>query len=139
MGGCVLFSGLDLEEVLGVARSAYGSAVGDVLRGYEDGIGYRLKGDGSPVTLADEAAEVRIRETVMLTYADHGFVGEETGVLRRGSLCCWVVDPIDGTKSYVSGFPDFGVLIGFAVDGEFVAGLAGFPALGRIFTAARGV
>ena len=131
-------SDLDLGEVLRLARRAYDSAVDAVLRGFAAGLPYELKPDGSPVTAMDVATERCIRE-VLLSGSDFGFIGEETGVSGAGALCRWVVDPIDGTKSYIGGVPDFGVLIGFAMGEEFVAGLAGFPALERVYTAARGL
>ena len=93
------------------------------------------KDDGSPVTNADQAAEAQIRAIIEAQFPDHGFLGEESGTARETSPYCWIIDPIDGTKSFISGLPSFATLIGFAHKGVPQVGLAGFPALQRCFTA----
>ncbi len=65
-----------------------------------------------PVTEADRAAEVAMRRLIRETFAHHGIIGEEFGNDREDAEYVWVLDPIDGTKSFISGFPTWGTLIG---------------------------
>jgi histidinol phosphatase-like enzyme (inositol monophosphatase family) len=87
------------------------------------------KSDDSPVTIADKKAEERIRELIMKNYPGHGILGEEFGLHQEGADYCWVLDPIDGTQSFISGVPLFGTLIALTHKEEPVLGLVNFPAL----------
>ena len=69
------------------------------------------KADNSPVTVADRLAETVIREMINDKYPSHDILGEEYGFQNTGSRWKWVIDPIDGTRSFVSGMPIFGTLI----------------------------
>ena len=112
------------------------------------------KSDASPVTAADRAAERLLRETISRAYPDDGILGEEFGEERPSASRRWVLDPIDGTRSFVRGVPLWGVLIALesAVadrtpeprgptdrDRESVLGVIHFPALGETVYAANGV
>ena len=120
------------------AERAFRAAEGAILTAFRTGaFTVSWKPDGSPVTNIDQAAEAVIRGVLEAQFPDHGFFGEESGTARTDSPYCWIVDPIDGTKSFISGLPTFATLIGFAVEGIPRLGLAGFPALGRCFTASR--
>ena len=100
------------------------------LRYFRTAIDVQTKADASPVTRADREIEARLRSMVADRYPDHGFLGEEEGgELVSGS--CWVVDPIDGTKSFICGVPLFGVLIALVVDGSPILGVIEMPALGE--------
>lgn len=96
------------------------------------------KGDGTPVTVADRAAERLLRERILTRFPHHGILGEEFGEENTGAAIRWILDPIDGTRSFVRGVPLFGVLVGIEVDGEPTVGVAHFPALGETVAAALG-
>lgn len=96
------------------------------------------KGDGTPVTVADRAAETLLRERIGAQFPDHGILGEEFGEKDPGASIRWILDPIDGTLSFMRGIPIYGVLIGIEVEGEPVVGVAHFPALRETVGAALG-
>jgi histidinol-phosphatase len=95
------------------------------------------KPDMTPVTESDRAAELALRERIATAFPHDAVIGEEFGGdgthPRR-----WVLDPIDGTKSYVRGVPTWSTLIGLEVDGEVSVGVVSMPALGRRWWATRG-
>ena len=128
----------DLQEF---ERSAeeFARAAGQVALGYfRTRIKVDTKADGTPVTIADREAESLLRAEIRRRYPDHGIVGEEHGEVLPGAPVRWILDPIDGTKSFVHGVPLWGVLIGIEVDGEPVVGVVHLPALGEMVTAAKG-
>ncbi|MBC8144743.1 MAG: histidinol-phosphatase [bacterium] len=96
------------------------------------------KSDQSPVTIADRAAESRIIEIVRDHFPSHSIIGEESGESVGSEPYQWIIDPIDGTKSFINGVPLYGVMIGVAIDGVPSVGVVHFPALGDMHTAARG-
>jgi histidinol-phosphatase len=98
------------------------------------------KPDLTPVTEADRAAEVALRERLASARPADSIVGEEFGASDRnaGSGRRWILDPIDGTKSYVRGLDTWATLIALEVEGEVTVGLASMPALGRRWWASRG-
>jgi histidinol phosphatase-like enzyme (inositol monophosphatase family) len=87
------------------------------------------KSDDSPVTIADREIELAIRQLIAHHYPDHAILGEEHGgdPVTEGPL--WIIDPIDGTKSFVSGIPLYGTLIAYAMDGAPIVGTIDVPAL----------
>ncbi len=87
------------------------------------------KGDGSPVTQADRAAETAIRERIADRFPGHGVIGEEYGTEQAEAEWVWVIDPIDGTGAFISGLPTFGTLIGLAHEGAPVVGVLDQPVL----------
>jgi histidinol phosphatase-like enzyme (inositol monophosphatase family) len=97
------------------------------------------KGDGSPVTIADREAEQLIRKRVEARYPDHSILGEEYGESNAGARVRWILDPIDGTRSFMHGVPLYGVLIGIEVEGEAVVGVTHFPPLYEIVAAGAGL
>ena len=105
-------------------------ASGDAIRPwFRSGQAVERKGDGSPVTQADRAAETVIRERIAERYPDHGLIGEEFGSERADAEWVWVVDPIDGTGAFVSGLPTFGTLIALLRDGAPLIGVLDQPIL----------
>ncbi len=88
-----------------------------------------------PVTEADRAAEQAIRGLIHDAFPDHGIVGEEFGVENSESRHVWVIDPIDGTRSFISGIPLWGTLVGLLEDGDAVAGMMFQPFTGEAFHA----
>ncbi|WP_291159184.1 inositol monophosphatase family protein [Hyphomicrobium sp.] len=98
---------------------------------------YERKADESPVTIADKAIEAELRALIMRRYPQHGILGEEMGGNTDGNLL-WVLDPIDGTKSFLTGMPLFGTLIAFLQDGEAKIGVIEIPPLGERWSAFPG-
>ena len=86
-----------------------------------------------PVTEADRAAEVAMRRMIERTFPAHGIVGEEFGSLRADADYVWVLDPIDGTKSFICGLPTWGVLVGLMVKGRPTYGTMVQPFTGERF------
>jgi myo-inositol-1(or 4)-monophosphatase len=91
-------------------------------------------GSFDPVTAADHAAETAMRALIRRTFPDHGIVGEEFGKERADAEYVWVLDPIDGTKSFISGMPAWGTLIALTRFGEPVFGLMNQPFIGERFS-----
>ena len=85
------------------------------------------KGDETPVTRADREAEIFIREAIGRAYPEHSIFGEEYGETRRSGAWRWIIDPIDGTKSFVLKTPLFGTLIALECEGIPVLGSINFP------------
>jgi histidinol phosphatase-like enzyme (inositol monophosphatase family) len=112
---------------------------GDVaLRHYRANLTVETKADGSPVTVADRAAETTAREWVRRRFPDDGILGEEFGEERPGARRRWVIDPIDGTKTFVRGVPLWGSLVALCEGEHVLAGAAYFPAVGELLAAAPG-
>lgn len=112
---------------------------GDVaLRHYRSALRIERKADGSPVTAADRAAEQAARDWVRLHFPDDGVLGEEFGEERPGARRRWIIDPIDGTKSFVHGVPLWGSLVALCEGEAVLAGAAFFPAVGELVVAAPG-
>ena len=91
-----------------------------------------------PVTEADRATERYLRGALSGLFPGHQIIGEEDGVTGLPGRYCWVIDPIDGTRAYISGVPAWGVLVGLVADGIPVAGWAQQPVLGETFAAVNG-
>ena len=112
---------------------------GDIALGhYRSRLVVETKPDGSPVTAADRAAEAAAREWVQRFFPDDGVLGEEFGEERPGARRRWVIDPIDGTKSFVRGSPLWGSLVAWCEGETVLAGAAYFPAVGELIAAAPG-
>ncbi len=90
-----------------------------------------------PVTEADKGAEKVIRTIIEEAFPDHAVIGEEWGTSGE-SRFSWIIDPVDGTRAFISGAPVWGTLIGFAVDGVAVAGIMSQPFIGETFLAVPG-
>lgn len=95
------------------------------------------KADLSPVTIADRAIELALRQLIESNYPGHGILGEEFAA-RQGGRFTWVLDPIDGTRSFITGMPLFGTLIALLHDGRPMLGVVDFPALGERWTGVAG-
>ncbi|SFH52330.1 inositol monophosphatase family protein [Planctomicrobium piriforme] len=97
-----------------------------------------LKDDLTPVTAADRGAEELLRRTLLGTFPHDSVLGEEFGETKGNSGFRWILDPVDGTKSFVHGVPLFGMLIGLQFEGENVAGICRLPAVREVIYASRG-
>lgn len=91
-----------------------------------------------PVTEADRQAEKAIRALINAHYPDHGILGEEFGPENIDAEYVWVIDPIDGTRSFISGIPLWGTLVGLTQNGDAIAGMMAQPHIGELFYANDG-
>ena len=106
---------------------------------YQTGISAETKPDESPVTAADRAAERVARDLIETRFPRDAIVGEEEGETRAGADRRWILDPIDGTRTFVRGVPFYGVLVALELDDDAVIGVMHFPALDETVYAARGL
>lgn len=102
-------------------------------------LGVDTKADLSPVTVADRDTERHLRELIARRFPAHGIIGEEFGSSGPGRRYVWVIDPIDGTGSFIVGMPTFGTLLALLDDGRPVLGLIDMPMLAERWTGATGV
>jgi histidinol phosphatase-like enzyme (inositol monophosphatase family) len=129
----------DTPATLLQAAAELARLAGDVaLRHFRTGVAVETKGDGSPVTAADRAAEQAARDWVRRRFPADGVLGEEFGAERPEARRRWIMDPIDGTKSFVHGVPLWGTLIAVAEGDTVLAGAAYFPPVGELLAAAPG-
>jgi inositol-phosphate phosphatase/L-galactose 1-phosphate phosphatase/histidinol-phosphatase len=96
------------------------------------------KADESPVTKADRECEAALREKITAAFPDHGIVGEEFGAERADAEYVWVLDPLDGTRSFITGRPLFGTLIALTRGGKPILGVIDMPILGDLFLGVAG-
>lgn len=124
-----------LQLAVAAARKA-----GDLTLSYfqRDDLGVEIKADDSPVTVADRGAEQLLRREIAAVFPSDGILGEEFGEQAGTSGYRWILDPIDGTKSFISGVPLYGTLIGVEHEGRSVVGVIHIPGLGETAYAAKG-
>lgn len=127
-----------LNDLLGVATEAAELAGKRVLTYFNTDITVETKADETPVTRADREAEEIIRARITKTYPDHAIIGEENGEKRGSDPVKWIIDPIDGTKTFIRGVPLFGILIAVEVQGKASVGVVYLPALKEMVSAATG-
>ncbi len=121
------------------AALAAAAAAAELIRGaYRRQIDVRLKADRTPVTEADIAAERAIRDTLQARFPQDGFHGEESAPERLDADAIWLVDPIDGTKSFVRGYPMFSTQIALMRRGRLELGVSCAPVYGETAWAERG-
>ncbi|MCU9838979.1 inositol monophosphatase [Ruegeria sp. WL0004] len=106
---------------------------------FRQGTAVDFKADLSPVTLADQTVERELKAAITAKYPDHGIFGEETGIEGDGKVHLWIIDPIDGTRSFISGHPLFGMLIAFLNKGQLQAGTISMPALNEVYCGGLGI
>jgi len=124
----------ELQAALDAAEAA-----ATVIRSlYQRNLAVHTKADASPVTEADVKAEEAIREILTQRFPAYGFYGEETGQQAMDAENLWLVDPIDGTKSFVRGTPLWGSLVALCEGTRVLAGAAYFPAVDELLAAAPG-
>lgn len=112
---------------------------GRITLGYfQAGVAVDRKADNTPVTIADREAEQRLRALITQHWPDHGIVGEEFGRSAATSPYTWLIDPIDGTKSFVSGVPLYANLLALLDGPSALLGVMHFPALNETVYAVRG-
>jgi len=121
-----------------VAQDAARQAGQFALSHFDSGLDVEWKPDHTPVTLADRGAESLLRSVLLGKFPSDGFLGEESGDTPGSSGYRWIIDPIDGTRSFVRGVPIWATLVGLEYQGEAIAGVAYAPALNQTFRALRG-
>ncbi len=87
------------------------------------------KADRSPVTVADRESEILLRQRIEKRYPEHGILGEEFGLTNGEARLRWLLDPVDGTESFIRGVPLYGVMLGLMAGDDPVVGVVHFPAL----------
>lgn len=128
-----------LDARLTLARDAARLAGDLTLRYFRSSrLSVERKADDSPVTIADREAETLLREQIEASFPDDAIVGEEYGHREGNSGYRWILDPIDGTTSFVSGVPLFGTLIGVEHERRSIIGVIHIPALDECVFAAEG-
>lgn len=125
---------------LPVAIDAVKAAQAIILQHYQTNLSVMTKEDKTPVTVADQQAEEVIKQTIRAAFPEHTFFGEEGEKvdLRNHRGFTWIIDPIDGTKSFIRGFPLFGTLLALLHDGELIVGVSNAPVWGELIYAAKG-
>lgn len=124
----------ELQVALGAARAA-----ARISRNfYEGDFEVDIKADSTPVTEADVECERMVRDTILAAFPEHGFFGEETGRTRPDADNLWLVDPIDGTKSFVRRYPFFSTQIALMQSGDLSLGVSAGTMFGEFAWAERG-
>lgn len=131
-------TGPALRLLLEFALEAAWQAGRITLEYFQTGTAVERKADASPVTLADRRAEEKLREAIQRHFPEHGILGEEFGELPGHTPYRWILDPLDGTRSFIQGVPLYGVLMGLEYANQAILGVAHFPALGETVYAAKG-
>jgi histidinol phosphatase-like enzyme (inositol monophosphatase family) len=126
-------------ELLDVATEAAYLGGKRTLAYFNTGVAIETKVDNTPVTCADREAEQVIRSVISRAFPDHTILGEESGEVSGDPRYKWIIDPIDGTKSFIHGVPMYGTLIGVEVDGVASVGVVYLPATDEMLNAASGL
>lgn len=130
--------GFDPKELIAFANEL-GDAARPIARAhFRRPLVVEQKADASPVTVADRDIESELRAMITARFPEHGIIGEEHGSHQANRRCLWVIDPIDGTKAFVTGLPTFGTLVAFVLDDRALLGLVEMPALGERWVGAQG-
>jgi histidinol phosphatase-like enzyme (inositol monophosphatase family) len=132
--------GLDADLIRNTLLDAAVIAAGITLPRFRQGIAVDNKWTVGfdPVTEADREAERVIRELIGERFPDHGIIGEEWDAKPAASAFSWIIDPIDGTRAFITGVPVWGTLIGLTYEGRAVAGMMAQPFTGEIYIALPG-
>lgn len=130
---------IDYARIEATLLAAAESAAAHTLPLFRTGLAVdnKLSAGFDPVTEADKGAEKVIRAIIAEAFPDHAIIGEEWGTTGE-SRYSWIIDPVDGTRAFISGAPVWGTLIGFAIDGVATAGLMSQPFIGETFLAVPG-
>lgn len=127
-----------MKEFLRTAEQALVLSRETIQQYFRQRIDVDNKADDSPVTIADRQTEQRMRDVITQNHKDHGILGEEHGVINAQSPWQWVLDPIDGTKSFISGMPTFGTLIGLTHEKRPEMGIVDMPMLDERWVGIKG-
>jgi len=127
------------KNLVDIALRATALARAEILLHYGQKISIDWKPDHTPVTIADRNAEMAVRKFLEVETPEFGLIGEEFGSTRPGSEYQWIVDPIDGTKSFVRGVPLFGTILALWHRNSPILGVIALPALNSVLHAAQGM
>ena len=128
-----------MEAYVNFAKELVAESGPLIRRYFELGVAVERKADQTPVTVADREAEALLRRRIHEAFPTHQVLGEEAGLSGpEGAACRWVLDPIDGTKSFIHGVPLFGTLIALLQKGRPVLGVIHLPVLDRLLIGAEG-
>ncbi len=128
-----------LDDDIALAEALADAAAAAIRPFFRLGIAVEAKADASPVTQADRAAEAAMRALIEAERPHDGIVGEEYGALREGAERVWVLDPIDGTRSFIAGRPIFGTLVALLEAGRPAIGVIDQPIARERWLGARGL
>lgn len=128
----------DLHHRLEAARDIAADASSVAMRHFRAALDVTVKADDSPVTIADRETERAIRTALGTAFPGEAIFGEEFGQSGSGDAM-WIVDPIDGTRSFIVGLPLFGMLLGYVTEAGPELGVINMPGLGEIYAGARGI
>jgi histidinol-phosphatase len=128
----------ELQEALDFATQIAREAGEITLKYFRSSLAVETKHDGSEVTIADRETEAHLRRRISEQFPEDGILGEEEKEQVGASGRRWIIDPIDGTYSFVHGVPMFGVLVALVVDDDPVVGVVNLPATQELVCAARG-
>src|SRR6185437_1492668 len=128
-----------LATLIAAAEAAANAAGAAIRPHFRANVAAELKSDRSPVTIADQQAERAIRAVLAARFPDHLVFGEEFGGAAPGEGLCWVIDPIDGTRAFITGRPVFGTLIALLDGTRPVLGLIDQPVTGERWIGAAGM
>lgn len=128
----------ELREFASFAAHAADKARKISMSYFRQPLSVNTKSDDSPVTIADRSIETMLRDEIVAAFPAHGIFGEEHGSERIDAEYVWVIDPIDGTRSFITGWPLWGTLISLLHHGEPVLGLIDVPVLGERWMGMRG-
>ncbi|GAC1346311.1 MAG: histidinol-phosphatase [Acetobacteraceae bacterium] len=120
-----------MQDLLAAAEAAADVAAAVIRPFYRQGVPADVKDDASPVTIADRSAEQAMRAVLAQRFPEHGILGEEFGLDRPGARLRWVLDPVDGTRAFITGRPQFGTLIGLLDGPTPILGLLDQPITGE--------
>jgi len=134
MGGTIRCMVSELEVAIKAARKAGAISLGH----FGKAIGHQMKPDNSPVTRMDRLCEREMLRIVRSAFPDDSILAEESGRQEKDPERRWIIDPIDGTKSFIRGLPFYGNLIAFEDCGEITAGAICVPAMGLLLHAEKG-
>jgi len=123
---------------LATALQAARAAEATIMRYYQNDFTVELKPDQTPVTVADVETEQVIKQIILERFPDHGFFGEETGKVNADAEFNWLIDPIDGTKSFLRGYPMFSTQIALMQGDELIVGVSNAPGMSELAYAEKG-
>lgn len=126
------------EDLLKAALEISAAAAAIPMQYFRTAIAVEDKPDQTPVTIADRETEANIRRAIEKRFPTHAILGEEFGENGKDADYTWIVDPIDGTRSFICGFPLFGMLLGVMRGDEPIVGVIRMPALNESFAGHRG-
>ena len=117
-----------LKEFVSFANTLADNSAEVIMQYFRRQFNIETKEDNTPVTIADKKSEKKIRNLIKQTYPSHGIVGEEYEEINMDSEFTWVIDPIDGTQSFIAGHKDFGTLIALLQNNKPILGIINCPA-----------